>query len=375
MKKILIVITKGEVGGAQMSVLNLAKGLQDKGLEVKVGFGEGDFLKNELGKYNIPYTNFKHLKRTHNPFANLFFIKEIRKFLNKEKFDVVHINSSNALFAAPGAKLSKFKPKTVFTFRGMSILDENYRKNKLLKFFYKIFFKLFLKFVDKPVFVSKQNLEKGKKEKLIKKGYLVYNGLDPKRLDFYSKEEGVKRLEEKISKELKNYFIIGSIGRLSYQKNYEFLINIFPEILEIKSNAVAIIIGDGPEKDEYQKLIRQKKLENKIFLAGSIDNASGFLNIFDLFVLPSRYEGLSITLIEAVFARVPILASAVGGNTENLASSQSLYQLDDKKDFLDKFRMFLNEDKKNKSVEDNSMNGKRFLLKNTVESYFKIYKS
>ena len=82
-KKVFIIITKGEVGGAQMSVLNLARGLEKKGLEVKVGFGEGNFLKNELDKSDIEHTRFKYLKRTHNPLSNLFFVWEIKNTLIK----------------------------------------------------------------------------------------------------------------------------------------------------------------------------------------------------------------------------------------------------------------------------------------------------
>src|SRR6056297_1213280 len=193
--KIFLLITKAEVGGAQMSVLNLARGLKKKGEDVKVGFGEGEFLPVELDKSAIPYTRFKNLKRTHNPLANLFFIWEVKKYFDKNKYDIVHINSSNALFAALGAKLSKNKPKTVFTFRGMSMLDENYKKAPILKAFYKIFFKFFLKFVDKPVFVSKQNLEKGEKEGLVKKGYLVYNGLPADEQNFYTREKAREKIK------------------------------------------------------------------------------------------------------------------------------------------------------------------------------------
>ena len=225
--KIFLLITKAEVGGAQMSVLNLARGLKEKGEEVKVGFGEGEFLPEELKKAGIPYTRFKNLKRTHNPLANLFFIGEIKRYFDKNKYEVVHINSSNALFAALGAKLSKNKPKTVFTVHGMSMLDENYKKAPVLKAIYKIFFKFFFKFVDEPVFVSKHNLGLGKQLGLAKKENLVYNGLAQTELNFYTREEARKKIlpplyKGRTEEGLKDFFLIGSIGRLAYQKNYEF---------------------------------------------------------------------------------------------------------------------------------------------------------
>ncbi|MEM3394275.1 MAG: glycosyltransferase, partial [Candidatus Methanomethylicia archaeon] len=258
--KIFIIITHGKIGGATNSVFWLAEGLKEKGVDVKVGFGEGDYLKEKLLKENIPFVNFKWLKRTHNPLANVFFIFELKNFLDKEKFDVVHFNSTNALFGAIGAKLSKTKPKTIFTFRGLSILDPNYKKHFFLKPLYFLIFKFLLFFIDIPVFVSKNNLEWAKKSGLTNKGVVIYNGV-PKP-EFLTKDEVLKFFEEKIDIDLKNKYIIGSIGRLDYQKNYEFLIEIFPEILKIKENIICIIIGDGPEKEKLKKLIQKLNLKN-----------------------------------------------------------------------------------------------------------------
>jgi Glycosyltransferase len=254
--KILLVITKAVVGGAQMSVLNLARELKSRGHEITVGFGDGDFLPAELDKEKIPYTRFSNLKRTHNPLAGLLFIFEIRKYLRANPpllfkegppvlseveggggFNVVHFNSSNALPGALGAKLSGRKIKTFFTFRGMSMLDEHYRINFILRLIYRWFFKFFLLFVDAPVFVSKENFNKFGRGQLTAKGILIYNGLDPEKMNFITRDEARKFFSDKIGPNLQNKFLIGSLGRLDYAKNYEFLINIMPEILKIKPDA------------------------------------------------------------------------------------------------------------------------------------------
>ncbi len=369
--KILIIITKGEVGGAQMSVLNLARVLKKRGKNVFVAFGKGNFLKNELKKENISFYQFKELKRTHNPFTNIAFIYEVRNFLNRNQFDIIHINSSNALFASIGAKLSKNKPKVIFTFRGMSMLDDNYTNNPIKKLIYYYFFKFFLNFVDVPVFVSKENLNKAKNSKLTKKGHLIYNGLSKNKQIFYLKKEARKFFEEKTGKNLENKYIIGSIGRLAYQKNYEFLIKNFNEILKIKENAVAIIIGEGDKREELEKIIKSHNLTEKIFLIGSIDNGSRYIKGFDLFILTSRYEGLSITLIEALFSNIPILASNVGGNKETLNLEEELFELDNQ-DFLNKFKSLqnLNIDK---IIENNKKQSDKFDLNNTANGYLKVY--
>jgi glycosyltransferase involved in cell wall biosynthesis len=372
--KILLVITKAEVGGAQMSVLNLARELKARGNEITVGFGDGDFLPAELDKENIAYARFKYLKRTHNPLANIFFIVEMKKFLSGKNFAVAHFNSSNALFGAIGAKLADKKIKTVFTFRGMSMLDEHYQAAGILKFAYWLFFKFCLLFVDAPVFVSEENWQKFGRGKLTRKGVLVYNGLDPERMEFLPREEARVELAQKIKVSLNNKYLIGSIGRAEYAKNYEFLINVFPEILKIKPDAAAVIIGGGPEEETYRALIKDRRLEDKFFLLGNIPRASRFIKGFDLFVLPSRYEGLSVTLIEALFAGARILTTRVGGNPETVGGEEELYKLDDRADFFDKFKKLqefeiqVGLDANNRKQADN------FLLAKTADGYEEVYK-
>jgi len=371
---ILIVITKAEIGGAQMSVLNLAKGLKEDGYNVIVGFGDGDFLSQELKKQSIEIKRFKWLKRTHNLLANFYFIFEINKYL-KEKRDikVVHFNSSNSLFGALGVKAVFRKIKTVFTFRGMSVLDNNYKMNKLLRLAYFLFFKFFLLFIDSPVFVSKRNVEDARKSGLSNKGVVVYNGLGYDSLNFLERQEARNQFKDKFNIDLADKYVLGTIGRLCYAKNYEFLINSFNDILKVKSNAVLLIVGEGEERVKYEKLIKKNNLSNRVFLIGSIKNASKLIKAFDLFVLPSRYEGLSITLIEALFSGVPALVSDVGGNSENFPSDYELYELDNKKEFLEKFQRLQYEEVVKEIDEINKKQRKVFDIKNTVKSYKKIY--
>lgn len=376
MSKVLIIVTKGGVGGAQMSVLNLAKKLKDLGGEVWVGFGDGDFLKNELAKLSIPFHQFKNLKRTHDPLANLFFVYEMQTFLEKNNFQVVHFNSSNSLFGAIGAKLAKRKTKTVFTLRGLSLLDKNYQTNPILKYFYFWLFKFLLSFIDSKVFVSRHNYDYAEATNLIKNGEVIYNGLPADELRFLPKDESRSFLSNKAPIDLSDKFIIGSIGRLDYAKNYEFLINNFPKIIAAKKNAVLVIIGGGREKNIYQNLINSQGLNDKIFLLDEIAGAYQYINGFDLFTLPSRYEGLSITLIEALSSQVPILASNVGGNSELLANEREIFQLNDVDDFIAKFKAIVdNNSLQQQLVSRNNEQSKKFDIETTAKKYLAIYKS
>jgi len=374
--RILLVITRGEIGGAQVAILNLGRALKNMGQVVIVGSNDERYLNDELMQYKIPAIQFKWLKRTYNPFAIIMFIIELNKYIKEYKFDVVHLNSSNVLFGAVGINLFRKKTNIIFTFHGLSILDDNYELPKLLKKAYCYLFKILLLFVNKPVFVSKGNLDDALKLKIVKKGDVIYNGLEPRELSFISSEDARFYLQKIIGKDLNDKFLIGSIGRLAYPKNYEFLIKVFSEILKIRNNACCIIIGDGPEKQKYLNLVKASGLENHFYLIGGIKDAYKYLKAFDLFVLPSRYEGLSITLLEALFAQVPIITTRVGGNPEVLDYfDHQLYSLDNRDEFLKKIKLII-EDKSLRGdiIRREKINAKKYLLDTNVKKYLEIYK-
>ena len=367
--KVLLVITHGNMGGATNVVADLAKGLKSMGVDVSVAFGEGEYLVGKLKESAIPQFRFKNIERSANPLAALSIIFEIKKLVEKEGFDVVQFNSSNSLPGCLGVKLANKKAKTVFTIHGLSVLDENYGAFFLLKIFYYLFFKFFLSFTDRVVFVSKNNLEVAKNMKLVKDGSVIYNGLSREELHFLKKSDAQKALEEKIKTSLKDKFLLGSIGRLSYQKNYEFLIKVFPEILKVNDRAVCVIIGDGPERPLCEHLIAELNLEEKIFLVGELSDGAKYLKAFDLFVLTSRYEGLPVTLVECGFAGVPTLVSAVGGNDE-IVGNENLYPLDDREDFIQKFIAL---SQGNGTPRDHKDPDRNFVAENMSGEYLKLF--
>jgi glycosyltransferase involved in cell wall biosynthesis len=381
-KKILLVITRGIVGGAPTSVLNLAREFNKMGYGVVVAFGDGEFLSTELEKEGIEYIRFKNLRRTHNPIINLKFVFEIKKFAKENNFDVVHFNSSNALLGALGVKLANKNIKTVFTFRGLSFLDEHCEgvlKWKIVRFFYLTVFRFYLIFIDEKVLLNQMNLNYAKKIGLVKNGKIVFNGLDPNKLNFYENAQACEKLSEILQKKFKisvsEKFIIGSVARLAYPKNFEFVINNFEEILKINPKAIFVIIGDGPDREKLQNLIEEKKLEQNIFLIGEISLAYKYLKSFDLFILPSIYEGMSIVVLEALFAGLPMLLSDVGNNIDLVADSEKqIYELDNSFEFLEKFKNLIeNSELLIKLGQENQEKSQNFTIENTAKNYLKVY--
>ena len=360
--KILLVITKAEIGGAQAFILNLARGLKKEGKDVSVAFGDGDYLPFELEKESIPYFRMKYLKRSRNPLDTINFIKELRLIIQENNFNVLHLNSTNTLPGVLAAKFAKKKIKIVFTVHGLSVLDSNYQASKVIKSAFRMYFKLFLKFIDKTVFVSKYNFLEAKENNIIKKGEVIYNGLGLEDGYFLNRESARKELESISNTTFNGNFLIGSIGRLAAQKNYQYIINNWQAIKKIKADAKLLIIGEGSERKRYEKLIRENKLESDIYLAGEKKEASRLLKGLDLFILPSIYEGLSISLIEAVLAQIPALASDVGGNSE-VIGNDNCFDLSNGEDLMDKLSKSINIPK---DIE-------RFSLNKMVKKYIEVY--
>lgn len=104
-------------------------------------------------------------------------------------------------------------------------------------------------------------------------------------------------------------FVIGHIGRFVPQKNHQYLITVFSAIQEQIPEARLLLIGDGPLKDDIRHFVQSRHLKNKIVFLGKRDDVPCLLQAMDIFLLPSIYEGLPISCLEAQAAGLPCLIS------------------------------------------------------------------
>lgn len=134
---------------------------------------------------------------------------------------------------------------------------------------------------------------------------VIPNGIDLEKFRFDPDIRQKKRRELGIE----DKFVIGCVGRLAYQKNYVFSIQILQEILKQRENAVLLAIGDGPERRKIETYIREHNLSDQCILLGNRTDVNEWLSAMDVFLLPSRFEGLGIVYIEAQAAGLPTFAS------------------------------------------------------------------
>lgn len=128
-----------------------------------------------------------------------------------------------------------------------------------------------------------------------KRGKVILNGVELERFRF--REDARQAMRSAMR--LENCFVIGNVARLSPVKSQAFLIRLMPEILQIRPEAVLLLIGEGPEQANLERLIRELNLEHKVILAGNVSNVEDYLCAMDVFALPSLFEGVPLTLLEA----------------------------------------------------------------------------
>lgn len=126
-------------------------------------------------------------------------------------------------------------------------------------------------------------------------------------------------------------FVIGHVGRFTDQKNHRFIIDVFEAYLELNSEAVLILVGDGPLEDEIRVLIKEKKLTGQVKFYGTTTDTSPIYSAMDCFVFPSKFEGVPLTLVEAQANGLPCLISDKVSNEVNLTSLIKDLPIDDAK--------------------------------------------
>lgn len=137
------------------------------------------------------------------------------------------------------------------------------------------------------------------------KVYVMNNAIDVNKFDFDT--EVRKQMRKEL--EIENNFVVGHIGRFDTVKNHTFLVDIFAELAKQEPNAVLLLVGEGPLEQETKQKVQELGLENKVKFLGVRKDADKLYQAFDVFVLPSLYEGLPVVAVEAQTSGLPVVVS------------------------------------------------------------------
>ena len=314
MKLAYLITRSDEIGGAQKHVLFLAKHFHDNGDEVIVIAGGDGLFLDEIRSNGIKYVSIRTLKKEISIINDLKSIIKIYRLLNKFKPDIL---SSHSVKAGCIARiLSIFiNSYTLFTAHGWSHIHAS--KN-LKKIIYLNIERLLSIFSHKTITVCDSDLSFAIRKNLAPMENIICipNGMP----DIFVKKKYTKNF-------LKNNILnIVSITRLDSPKDPLTLVKSI-KILE-KFNVNLNIIGEGEYRKEIKKYILENSLNNKVNLLGRLNDVSHVLSESDLFVLSSFSEGLPRSIIEALSASLPAIASNVGGIKELIKTNINGFIID-----------------------------------------------
>jgi glycosyltransferase involved in cell wall biosynthesis len=138
-----------------------------------------------------------------------------------------------------------------------------------------------------------------------KHGNLILNGIDTKAFAFSQ----IKRDEIRTEFNINDKFVLGHTGRLAEVKNQAFILGLMPEILKKKNNAVLMLIGDGEDRKTLEDTAKELGVSDKVIFVGNVTNVQDYLSAMDIFVFPSLYEGLPLSILEVQANGLPCIIS------------------------------------------------------------------
>ncbi len=295
--------------GTVVSTINSAISLSkyDKNNDVRLinVCGEWDQHRKTLNKNSIELIdlNFKYFKilpkrgflGSRFSYIVIFLLSffPLIFLLKKEQPNKIILHLITSL---PLTLLNIFKFKTDFILR----ISGYPKLNILRKFFWKASSKK-LKIITCPTLDLKRDLEN---LNLFKQDNLHYLPDAIIKIDNLRK----KNISDNFNL-IKNKRVILSVGRLTKQKNFSYLINEFSDFLKVNDNFILLILGEGEEKKNLNKLIESKRLEEKVFLLGFKKDVYSFMRYSEIFVLSSLWEEVGFVMVEAAICNSYIISS------------------------------------------------------------------
>lgn len=301
--KILYVITKATWGGAQRYVWDLMRASKDKGYTAILAYGEEGILSEEAKKAGFEIHRIPHLKRNLMPGSDLISFFEMKALFKKIRPDIVHVNSSKAGgIGSLAARMTKIKT-IVFTIHAWAF---NEKRSLFSKFFFFWSQYATLLLAHHSIATSEAIQRKTKKWPFVsKKVTTVYHGISVP--TFLEPHEARTKLG--ISS---NTMLVGTIAEMNKNKGLDIAIDAWKNARI--PNASLVLIGSG---EDEEKLKKQASGTPSIYFVNSFKNdAANYLRALDVFILPSRTEAFGYVLLEAGYAKLPIIASDVGGIPE-----------------------------------------------------------
>ena len=265
--------------------------------------------------HNINFDRFPFKKN------NIKAYNDLKEIIQENDFNIIHCHTPVASVLTRLAARTARNTTVIYTAHGFHFYDGAPLLNWLIYYPVERFC---AKFTDKLITINTEDYERAKKWSLRNNGKVYYVpgvGVDFSKFNSSDIDVAKKKQELGIKEGAK---VILSVGELNENKNHEVVIRALAEIKE--KNFVYLIAGKGHLKDYLEKLIDDKGLQGNVKLLGYRTDINELLKITDLFVFPSKREGLGLALVEAMASGVNCIASDNRGSRD-LLKTESLFNL------------------------------------------------
>lgn len=354
-KKVMQIMPEFGLAGAEIMVENLSIALAEDGFDICVVslYDYHSAITDRLESENIPVF---YLGKKQG--FDIKIIYQLYKLLKKEKPDVVHTHRYILPYVIPALVFSKVKTR-IHTIHNIAEKEVGKLQRKINYFFYK-----YCKVI--PVSISPLVRRSVIKEYTFTENQspMIYNGIDLE-----------KCIQKKTYIPENDIINILHIGRFSEQKNHMMLIESFKIVHNNRPNTSLKLIGSGELEKVIKDKVRELNLDDCVEFLGLKTDVFPYLNKADIFILPSLWEGMPITLIEAMATGLPIVATNVGGVPDMIEDNNTGFLVETNKEQISETLLKLINDKELRERIGNATKvaSKRFSAKEMKEKYAKLY--
>ena len=342
-------------GGAEKVVYQLCK---DNSKATQIVASCGGIYVKELEKIEVRHVSIPDIDKK-NPFLILKTYFILSKIVRDEKIDIIHTHHRMAAFYARLIQLSNHSIGHLYTAHNVF-----YGRKQLMRFALK-----FARIVAVGDGVQKNLIEEYKIES--DKIATVRNTIKNERTHM------VNNLLQKFTEN--GNVLIGNIGRLVSIKGIDIFIQAFAEVAKRIHNVIAVVIGDGEQREELEMLTQNLGVKEHVVFLGFQKNVLDIINQLDLIVLSSRREGLPLTPIEVISQGKTVIASNISGNNEVIKDGFNglLFEKDNISELTEKIALLIENNGYRRQLEQNAKStyDRLYDYNNFIQSYVELYKS
>lgn len=295
----------------------------------------GEDYKEEKLMDNVMLVTFprfcvKNINKIKRSFSNL---------LDKYKYDVVHLHSANMGFLFLPIAKKKLVSKRIVHSHNTRLSESVIKsvRNRLFCIYNE-------RFITHRVACS---VKAGKSMFRNNEFSVIPNAINVS--NFFYDEKARSLIREKYNIQ-SDELVFGIVGRLCKQKNQKFLLKLFKKLYKTNKKIKMILVGEGNDRPVLEKWVKKNNFSEKVFIVGHKTNVNDYLSAFDVFVLPSTFEGFGIVLLEAISSGLPCVCSEQVAFPEGVGKVVKLPLKMNK--WVQYFKKYKKEERTNYSLKD-----------------------